>query len=83
MASCLEAAREKLAENHKAGGKNTEDQAKTYCECSLRKVMVRIPYDEFAKFDKAIRSGSAIDPETAKKLEAIVTECQEQAGLGK
>jgi hypothetical protein len=83
MASCLEAAREKLAENHNGGGKNSEEQAKAYCECSLRKVMTRIPYDEFAKFDKAIRSGSAIDPETAKKLEGIVLECQEQAGLGK
>jgi len=83
MASCMEAAREKLAGNTDGGGKNTEEQAKAYCECSLRKIMVLVSYDEFAKFDKSIRSGSAIDPETAKKIEATVSECQEQAGLGK
>lgn len=82
IASCMEAAREKLAENHDAQ-KDTEEQARVYCECSLRKVMVRIPYDEFAKFDKAIRSGSPIDQETAQKLQATVTECQAEAAKSK
>jgi hypothetical protein len=79
----MEAAREKLDEDNGAKGKNPEDQARVYCECSLRKVMVRIPYDEFAKFDKAIRSGSPIDPDTAQKLQATVTECQAEAAKDK
>jgi len=79
----MEAAREKLDEDNGAKGKNPEEQALAYCECSLRKVMVRIPYDEFAKFDKAIRSGSPIDPDTAQKLQATVTECQGQAVKGR
>ena len=82
MTSCMDGARDTLARDPGADGKTPEERAKAYCECSLEKVMQRIPFDEFMAIDKAMSSNGAIDPAMEEKLRAVLSDCQVLAGKG-